>query len=143
MPVVQAKLRIGAPNDKYEQEADSMADEVVQRLAQNENGSEQPLSTARPGLQRKPIFESEAALARQAVVLPEVVVQGSVCTGVEELASEAEGGSILDEAFKNAERLLAVERSYPFRVAFQRATTILDSVRQRTGGFPSSISRSS
>lgn len=74
-------------------------------------------------------------LARQAVVLPEVVVHGSVCTGVEELGTDAEGGSILDEAFKNAERLLAMERSYPFRVAFQRATTILDSTRQRVGGW--------
>ena len=74
-------------------------------------------------------------LARQAVVLPEVVVHGSVCTGVEELGTGAEGGSILDEAFKNAERLLAMERSYPFRVAFQRATTILDSTRQRVGGW--------
>lgn len=74
-------------------------------------------------------------LPRQPVVLPEVVVRGSVCTGVEELQADAEGGSILDEAFKNAERLLAMERSYPFRVAFQRATTILDSTRQRVGGW--------
>ena len=74
-------------------------------------------------------------LVRQAVVLPEVVVHGSVCTGVEEMGADAEGGSILDEAFKNAERLLAMERSYPFRVAFQRATTILDSTRQRVGGW--------
>jgi hypothetical protein len=29
MPVVQAKLRIGAPNDKYEQEADRVADHVM------------------------------------------------------------------------------------------------------------------
>lgn len=89
-------------------------------------------TTGRPGSASQPLA---ITLARQAVVLPEVVVRGSVCTGVEELADEAEGGSILDEAFKNAERLLAVERSYPFRVAFQRATTILDSVRQRTGGW--------
>jgi hypothetical protein len=74
-------------------------------------------------------------LARQPVVLPEVVVHGSICTGVEQLGADAEGGSILDEAFKNAERLLAMERSYPFRVAFQRATTILDSNRQRVGGW--------
>lgn len=32
-PTVQAKLTIGQPNDKYEQEADAMADKVVQRLA--------------------------------------------------------------------------------------------------------------
>ena len=29
---IQAKLTIGQPDDKYEQEADSMADQVVQRL---------------------------------------------------------------------------------------------------------------
>ncbi|WP_373518861.1 DUF4157 domain-containing protein [Pricia sp.] len=32
-PVIQTKLTIGQPNDKYEQEADAMADKVVQRLA--------------------------------------------------------------------------------------------------------------
>jgi hypothetical protein len=32
-PVIQPKLTIGEPNDKYEQEADTMADKVVQRLA--------------------------------------------------------------------------------------------------------------
>ena len=29
MPVVQAKLRIGKPNDQYEQEADRVAEEVT------------------------------------------------------------------------------------------------------------------
>jgi hypothetical protein len=38
---IQAKLSVGAPNDVYEKEADSMADKVVQRV------------------QKKPIFESE------------------------------------------------------------------------------------
>ncbi len=33
---IQPKLTIGQPNDKYEQEADAMADKVVQRLAENE-----------------------------------------------------------------------------------------------------------
>jgi Domain of unknown function (DUF4157)/Heterokaryon incompatibility protein Het-C len=33
---IQAKLTVGAPNDKYEQEADTMADKVVQRLSQSE-----------------------------------------------------------------------------------------------------------
>jgi Domain of unknown function (DUF4157)/HNH/ENDO VII superfamily nuclease with conserved GHE residues len=65
-PTVQPKLRIGPPGDKYEQEADSVADRVVQRLAQTENGSQQPLSAARPALQRKPIFEGEAAPEVQA-----------------------------------------------------------------------------
>lgn len=34
-PTIQAKLTVGAPNDKYEQEADSMADKVVQRMGQS------------------------------------------------------------------------------------------------------------
>lgn len=35
-PTIQAKLTVGAPNDKYEQEADATADKVVQRLGQSE-----------------------------------------------------------------------------------------------------------
>jgi Domain of unknown function (DUF4157) len=34
-PTIQAKLSIGQPNDKYEQEADTMADKVVQRFSQS------------------------------------------------------------------------------------------------------------
>ncbi len=33
---IQKKLTVGQPNDKYEQEADAMADKVVQRLRKNE-----------------------------------------------------------------------------------------------------------
>ena len=33
MPVVQAKLRIGAPSDKYKQEADSIAQQGADRVA--------------------------------------------------------------------------------------------------------------
>jgi hypothetical protein len=54
-PVVQAKLTVGEPGDKYEKEADSMADKVVQRKADG-------LLQACPceeKLQKKPIFESE------------------------------------------------------------------------------------
>ena len=29
LPIIQAKLRIGAPNDRHEQEADRVADEVM------------------------------------------------------------------------------------------------------------------
>jgi hypothetical protein len=32
LPIVQAKLRIGAPNDKYEQEADRIANQVMSML---------------------------------------------------------------------------------------------------------------
>ncbi|MGB3799157.1 MAG: DUF4157 domain-containing protein, partial [Lewinella sp.] len=37
-PFFQPKLKVGAPNDTYEQEADSVADRVVQRLAQQGAG---------------------------------------------------------------------------------------------------------
>ena len=36
---IQTKLTVGAPNDVYEKEADTMADKVVQRLAQPEIGT--------------------------------------------------------------------------------------------------------
>ena len=48
--VLQTKLTIGQPNDKYEQEADSMADRVVQRLATPET-----ISRKENGVQAKPL----------------------------------------------------------------------------------------
>lgn len=63
---VQFRLVIGQPGDFYEQEADRMADRVAQRLPQNPKAAEPILSTARPSLQRKPIFESEAVPEVQA-----------------------------------------------------------------------------
>lgn len=54
---LQPKLQIGRRGDKYEQQADSMADLVVQRLAQHEGGREQSRSAERT-VQRTPIFES-------------------------------------------------------------------------------------
>lgn len=63
-PNIQPKLKIGQPGDKYEREADSVADQVVQRLAepnQPETNASTSLSiNQQPSLQRKPIFESEA-----------------------------------------------------------------------------------
>jgi hypothetical protein len=82
---VQAKLSVGKTNDRYEKEADSMADKVVQRLATGsiKNEEEQKVQAKPENLsqtitplvqqkckhceeeekeevQRKPIFESEA-----------------------------------------------------------------------------------
>lgn len=45
-PVVQAKLTINEPGDVYEQEADKMADQVVQRLAMPGQEKEEPLSVS-------------------------------------------------------------------------------------------------
>lgn len=62
-PVIQTKLSIGQPGDKYEQEADQMADQVVQRLAENNAQSQEPIAAQRQlglKIQRKPIFESNA-----------------------------------------------------------------------------------
>ena len=46
---VQAKLSIGQPGDKYEQEADATADKVVQRLATPDQLKKEQ------GIQRKPL----------------------------------------------------------------------------------------
>jgi len=73
----------------------------------------------------------EVKLVRQPVVLPDVVVQGDVCTGTEALASSAEGGTVIDEAVKNAERILVLERSYPFRAVFEQTAFQLDSAGQQ------------
>lgn len=51
---IQTKLTIGHPHDKYEQEADAMADQVVQRLSTPETVQTKPISTAiTPFLQTK------------------------------------------------------------------------------------------
>ncbi|MCX7099068.1 MAG: DUF4157 domain-containing protein [Methylococcales bacterium] len=63
---VQFRLKIGQPGDYYEQEADRMADRVAQRLPEHNKAAEPLFSTARSGLQRKPIFESEAGPEIQA-----------------------------------------------------------------------------
>ena len=50
-PIIQTKLTVGQPNDKYEQEADTVADKVVQRLAKSDDSNHpspiahRPLST--------------------------------------------------------------------------------------------------
>lgn len=77
-------------------------------------------------------------LSRQVFVLPDLVVQGDICTGAEALAT-GESGSILDEAFKNAERLLSLQQAYPYRGAFQRVTMILNAVYERTSGWVDTV----
>ena len=67
-PRIQTKLTIGQPGDKYEQEADAMADKVIQRLSQNGTNTiqkkcaaceqEDRENTLTPKIQRKAIFES-------------------------------------------------------------------------------------
>jgi hypothetical protein len=69
----------------------------------------------------------EVELARQAILLPELVVEGDVCTGARELANPAEG-ALLQQIFANAERMLTLQQDYPFRETYQQATTVFDSI---------------
>lgn len=70
---------------------------------------------------------------RPPVVLPEVVVRGDVCSGTEALAGTAEGGTVIDEAIKNAERILVLEKSYPFRAVFEQTAVQFDSGQLQAG----------
>lgn len=56
---VQPKLTVGQPNDKYEQEADQVAEQVVQGFYENQESIPSPKPSGISSLQRKPIFESE------------------------------------------------------------------------------------
>ncbi|WP_298754787.1 DUF4157 domain-containing protein [uncultured Psychroserpens sp.] len=60
--IVQAKLTIGQPNDKYEVEADTMADKVVQRLSQPENNS---ISSTSSGTVQRQCSECEEELQKK------------------------------------------------------------------------------
>ncbi|MBO9634744.1 MAG: DUF4157 domain-containing protein, partial [Chitinophagaceae bacterium] len=58
---VQAKLNVGKPNDPYEQEADAIADKVVERLSGNEGAHTKENQTPGDGLatvQTKPLSQS-------------------------------------------------------------------------------------
>ncbi|MCB9287770.1 MAG: DUF4157 domain-containing protein [Lewinellaceae bacterium] len=106
-PSIQPKLKIGQPGDQYEQEADAMAEKVVQRLEQSNERSSKPVASGetstnslhRSTLQelhrqqqegeeeeavhRKPIFESEAepvpeSVQRQALPASEIVTAPNI-----------------------------------------------------------------
>lgn len=71
------------------------------------------------------------AIERQPLVLPELVTRSDECPAGSESGSGGESGTILDEAFRNAERMLAVQRAYPYRSSFQHVTTILNANREQ------------
>lgn len=75
---IQAKLSVGQPNDKYEQEADAMADKVVQRLSSNAGVSE---GNASNDIQAKPLA---------AAITPLVQRKCSVCEEKEKLQRKEE-----------------------------------------------------
>ncbi len=57
--VLQTKLAIGQPNDKYEKEADTMADKVVQRLV-----TQEPITKKEPAIQTKPLAKTITPLVQ-------------------------------------------------------------------------------
>ncbi|HEU5217675.1 MAG TPA: carboxypeptidase regulatory-like domain-containing protein [Gemmatimonadales bacterium] len=73
-------------------------------------------------------------LQRQAVVLPEISVEGKSCLGMRDLSLTDSSSTILSEAYQNAERILMLERKYPFVLEFQRVVSLLDSSYSRIDG---------
>ena len=61
-PVIQPKLKVGQPEDKYEQEADAVADRVM-RMSEGESIRMQPIEEEeemlQPKLRMQPIEEEE------------------------------------------------------------------------------------
>jgi hypothetical protein len=58
-----------------------------------------------------------------------VVTQSDECPVGADQDSNGEIGTILDEAFRNAERMLAVQRAYPYRSRFAHVNAVLDEKR--------------
>src|SRR5450432_2240770 len=81
---IQAKLTIGSPNDKYEKEADHVADKVVQRLAKNETAPAQ-INT---GIQAKAV--QPKAVSPVAAVTPMVQAKCAGCEQDEKLQKKEE-----------------------------------------------------
>lgn len=100
---VQSKLTIGQPGDKYEREADSMADKVVQRLAQSPVSDAEPSTVYRlpstvSQVQRKAIFESNedqpaADVQTKLSGAPPVQAKCAACEQEEQLQKMEEPGA--------------------------------------------------
>jgi hypothetical protein len=74
-------------------------------------------------------------MTRQPLQLPELLAEPDACIGMRDAASMLpEVGVLLEQAFANAERILTIERSYPFELQYQRSTTELDSTYTIVGG---------
>jgi Domain of unknown function (DUF4157) len=68
--LIQAKLTVGQPNDVYEQEADSVADKVVQRLAKTDTAAP-PLSANRTITQGGTVSEGATPIIQHKTNAPE------------------------------------------------------------------------
>ena len=66
-PFIQPKLKIGSPNDRYEQEADRMADLVVNQISKGQlNAIKKP---------KKPIIQQKRATLHQEMAAPPSIAQ--------------------------------------------------------------------
>ncbi len=63
--IIQAKLKIGQPNDTYEQEADRMADQVLRVLKNTVDSGQRSLAMK----ERPAIFAPEAVAPEKEVIL--------------------------------------------------------------------------
>lgn len=87
---VQPKITIGAPNDKYEQEADRMADAVMNMSAHSVNaGSNQPLAAA-----VTPVAATDSGSAQTA---PEGTASAASSAQESQLKLDGSGGSPLPQ----------------------------------------------
>jgi len=92
---LQPKLAIGEPDDKYEKEADSMADKVVQRLAMEEVQTKKE-----PAIQTKPLASAITPLVQAKVSAPkpeEELQKKEEEEVVQESPLEFKGGPTFDD----------------------------------------------
>jgi hypothetical protein len=87
---IQAKLTIGQPNDKYEQEADATAARVVQQI-------NSPITSQSQPVQRQEIEEDEELQMKPLIQRRESIVGGEASTDLESAIQSARGsGQSLD-----------------------------------------------
>ncbi|MCA6573606.1 MAG: DUF4157 domain-containing protein [Pseudanabaena sp. M57BS1SP1A06MG] len=95
MSMIQAKLNIGEPNDKYEQEADATASKVVQQInspTQEQSVQREAVIEEEEELQMKPIssIQREAAMEEEEELQMKSLVQRRGDLGGEEVSADLE-----------------------------------------------------
>lgn len=103
-----------------------------------------PLRIERRAADQPPGEELVVTLVRRPLVLPELISRGDACLRMQEAGGAApEGGTILDEAYKNAERILTLEQRFPFVLKYQRSTATFDSSYVPIGGMIDTVRKDS
>lgn len=100
-PLIQPKLTIGQPGDKYEQEADRVAASVVNQMniptLQNQDAQQPKLSA-----KNEEILVADNSANRKEKFLQEYSLAKTLVNGIEETLSEEK---ILEQLFKNFENI--------------------------------------